>query len=204
MDIEVIIYDCDGVIVDSRKSNEAFFNHVLGTFDLPPLEPEQLELIYSFSGRAAIDFLISSDSLREEIKTYMKGVDNSPFISLMSVEPHIKEVVSELRKQHKIAVATNRGKSVRTILQKYDLDELFDMTVTSLDVTEPKPNPECLLKILDHFGIPPQKALFIGDGQVDSMASQGAGIPFLAYKNPSLKAFQHLNSHLELSAMLDE
>ena len=55
MNTEVIIYDCDGVIVDSRRSNEAFFNHILASFGLPPLEPEQLELIYSFSDRAAID-----------------------------------------------------------------------------------------------------------------------------------------------------
>ena len=32
----LIIYDCDGVLIDSRRSNEAFYNHILAHFGLRP------------------------------------------------------------------------------------------------------------------------------------------------------------------------
>jgi phosphoglycolate phosphatase len=199
---EVIIYDCDGVLVDSRKSNEAFFNFVLREFDIPPLTTEQLNVIYSWSARNAIDFLIPSKTLRQEVKAYMKAVDNSRFIPLMSVEPHIKDVIANLRKEYKFAVATNRGKSVSIVLEIFGMEGLFDITISSMDVEEPKPHPECLLKILKHFGVSPHESLYIGDGEVDSVASQRAGIPFLAYKNPSLSALHYLDDHRELFSVL--
>ncbi len=33
---QVIIYDCDGVLIDSRESNRAFYNHILARFGLAP------------------------------------------------------------------------------------------------------------------------------------------------------------------------
>ena len=48
---KVIIYDCDGVLFDSKEANEAFYNHILDHFGMPPLEPEQLEFVYSSTVR---------------------------------------------------------------------------------------------------------------------------------------------------------
>lgn len=47
-----VIFDCDGVMIDSRAANDEFYNRVLAYFGLPPMTPEQEA--YSFmatSGR---------------------------------------------------------------------------------------------------------------------------------------------------------
>jgi phosphoglycolate phosphatase-like HAD superfamily hydrolase len=36
--------------------------------------------------------------------------------------------------------------------------------------------------VLEHFGIEPREALFVGDSAVDRMAAEAAGVPFVAYK----------------------
>ena len=36
-----VIFDCDGVLLDSRESNSIFYNRVLAVFGLPPMTPEQ-------------------------------------------------------------------------------------------------------------------------------------------------------------------
>jgi len=40
--IEVVIFDCDGVLFDSREANTVFYNHILSEFQLPPMTEEDL------------------------------------------------------------------------------------------------------------------------------------------------------------------
>jgi HAD superfamily hydrolase (TIGR01509 family) len=60
--------------------------------------------------------------------------------------------------------------------------------MTAGKVANPKPHPEPLLKVLDHYGLEPGEALFVGDGEVDMLSARDAGVPFIAYKSylPSL------------------
>jgi phosphoglycolate phosphatase-like HAD superfamily hydrolase len=70
--------------------------------------------------------------------------------------------------------------------------------VTASDVTYPKPHPECLFKILDYFGADPEEGMYIGDSETDRQAALSTGVPFVAYKNSSLKAWAHIIDHLEI------
>jgi HAD superfamily hydrolase (TIGR01509 family) len=200
--LKVIIYDCDGVLIDSRESNRAFYNHILSRFGLPPLTPEQLDFAQVSTAQAAIQHLFAGTPFLEEAQAYQRNLDNRPFLALMRLEPHVREVLEEVRPSYRTAIATNRGKSLPLVLEHLGLKSLFDFTVTCYDVSRPKPHPECLLKILHHFQIEPEEALFMGDAPEDALVSRRAGIPFAAYKNPGLKARYHLEDHLELLRIL--
>jgi len=63
-------------------------------------------------------------------------------------------------------------------------------------------HPECLLKILEHFRVAPEEAMYIGDAPVDLLTSRRAGVTFLAYKKPDLEAGYHLQDHLDLLKIL--
>jgi FMN phosphatase YigB (HAD superfamily) len=79
---------------------------------------------------------------------------------------------------------------------------MFDMVVSSYDVSQPKPDPECLDIILKHFRLMPEEALYIGDNEIDQVMCERARMPFIAYKNPSLRAAYHIGDHLELLKIL--
>jgi HAD superfamily hydrolase (TIGR01509 family) len=201
-DYKLIIYDCDGVLIDSRRSNEAFYNHILGRFGLPPLTPEQLEVVHVSTARAAVDFLFQGSPHRDAAQAYQLTVDNDPFLALIRPEAHVREVLESLRPGRYTAIATNRGRSLPLVLKRLALEPLFDLTVSSFDVSHPKPHPECLQKILAHFAVAPQQALYIGDADLDRRVAQAAGVPFAAYKNPLLDAAHHLKDHLDLLEIL--
>jgi len=74
------------------------------------------------------------------------------------------------------------------VLRKLGLDDLFDLTISAYDVIRPKPHPECLVKILTHFRLEPEAALYIGDAALDQEVAAAAGVPFAATKNPGLTA----------------
>ncbi len=200
---KVIIYDCDGVLFDSKAANEAFYNHILRHFGMPPLQPGQLEFVHVSTAHQAVDYLFDSSPHREEAQVYRENMDLRPFVPLMRMEPHVREVLARLRHTHKTAIATNRGVSMPFVMKDHDLEGLFDLTVTSLDVREPKPHPECLLKILHHFKAGTGEALYVGDAEVDRLVAERAGVAFVAYKNPRLGAAHHIDDHLGLLEILD-
>jgi HAD superfamily hydrolase (TIGR01509 family) len=80
------------------------------------------------------------------------------------------------------------------IMSEYGLKGDFDMVVTAWDVRHPKPDPEGLIKVIDHFRLSPDEAIYVGDTHVDEAASAAAGIPFVAYANPSLEAAYHIRN----------
>ena len=154
------------------------------------------------TAQEAIDCLFGGTPYLAAAQAYQKAVDNRPFLPLLRLEPQVREVLARLRPRFRTAIATNRGRSLPQVLAHLGLENLFDFTVTCYQVTRPKPHPECLLKVLDHFRLKPAEALYVGDASVDQEVANAAGIPFAAYKNPGLKAAYHLQDHLELLRVL--
>jgi HAD superfamily hydrolase (TIGR01509 family) len=199
---QIIIYDCDGVLIDSRDSNEAFYNHILAHFGLPAMDPGQLEAVHVSTSEAAIDYLFAGSPFLTEAQAYQRTVDNRSFICMLRLEPHVRETLRQLRPRYFTAIATNRGRSLPLVLKYLGLEDLFDLTVSSYEVTHPKPHPECLWKILNHFRLEPPQAWYVGDSEVDRLVALEAGVPFVAYKNPGLSAPFHIQDHLELLELL--
>ncbi len=198
----VIIYDCDGVLIDSRESNRAFYNHILARFGLPPVSEEQLEVVHVSTATGAIDYLFQGHPALADAQAYQRTINNDPFLALLRLEPHIEAVLARLRTRYRTAIATNRGKSLPLVLDTLGIADCFDLTISANDVTRPKPHPEGLLKILAHFQADPETALYIGDAALDQEVARAAGVPFAAYKNPTLPARYYLEDHRELLKIL--
>jgi len=69
-------------------------------------------------------------------------------------------------------------------------------------VKNPKPHPEPLLKILEHYRIAPGEALFVGDSELDQRSAEAAGVPFVAYKS-NLPAFARIEHHSEILKLIE-
>lgn len=202
--MQVIIYDCDGVLIDSSLANQAFYNHILARFGLAPLTPEQWAEVSPLTAADALTLLFRETPWLAEAQEYQKSVDNAPFFPLMRVEPNLRETLTLLRPHYRLAMASNRGKSLAAVLQHCGLAEFFEVTVSSRDVLEPKPHPESLELILGRFGVSPHKACYIGDSDLDREAAWRAGVSFGAYRQPALTADFYLQDHLDLWGLLRE
>lgn len=150
----------------------------------------------------AVDYLFRDSPFRDQAQTYRETMDYRPFVPLMQLQPNVREVLSRLRPKYWTAIATNRGLSMPYVMEDHRLHGLFDLIVTSLDVRNPKPHPECLLKVLGHFEVNPDEALYVGDAEVDLLVSRAAGVPFVAYRNQGLRADRHIQDHIELLEVL--
>ncbi|CAN2039993.1 HAD family hydrolase [Candidatus Magnetomoraceae bacterium gMMP-15] len=201
--IEIVIFDCDGVMFDTKETNRIYYNSILNHCGLPDMNKEQLTYVHANTVDKSLLYLFGRNSLLKKAHDYRNQIDYKNFIKYMKLEPTLKPLLTYLRPAYKIAIATNRSDTMPIVMKKFDLNGYFDMVVTSLDVENPKPGPDQLLAILENFKLNPQDAIYIGDSQVDEIAAKRSDIPLIAYKNPSLNAAFHINSLQEIRDILN-
>jgi phosphoglycolate phosphatase len=201
---KVVIFDCDGVLFDSKDANIAFYNQILAAASLAPMTAAEVAYVHVSTAAEALSYLLARrESQRiEEVLASRPTVDYTPFISLMRMEPNLRKLLDALPRDMKRAIATNRSYTIGDVLSTHGLSTAFDMVVSALDVERPKPHPEALLKILRHFACSPQEALFVGDSETDQISAQGAGVPFIAYKNKTLQADYHIEDLLKVAEIV--
>ena len=44
--LKLIVFDCDGVMFDSRYANQQFYNRLLTQFNHPPMDEGELEYVH--------------------------------------------------------------------------------------------------------------------------------------------------------------
>jgi phosphoglycolate phosphatase len=192
--IKLVAFDCDGVLFDSRQANIAFYNAILAHFGRPPLGPEAVDYVHSHTVWESLEHLFQSSAGLEAVLHFTRSFDYSPFIAMMVEEPFLREFLQFLRPGCYTALATNRTTTTRAVLTYHGLADDFDLVVSAQDVSHPKPHPESFVRILEHFGLSPRDAIYIGDSQVDEKFAANAGVPFVAYRNPKLTADYYLDS----------
>ncbi len=201
---KLAIFDCDGVLFDSREANRCYYNALLEKLNLAPMNEEQLDFCHVHTANEAIEFLLQDqpESIKERARDIVKEIDYAPFLKYMKFEPGVVDTLSSVRDRLYTAISTNRSSTMPLLVRMYNLDTFFHKIVCALDVNNPKPDPEGVFKILKFFGIEPNQAIYIGDSIVDQIVAQNAGIPLIAYKNDDLDAMFHVEHFLEIKEIL--
>ena len=187
---------------DSQEANRAYYNHVLDHCHRPAMVPEQLAYVHMHTVDESLAYLIRDEATRDAAQAYRRQLGYLPFLKFMRMEPGLVPLLETLRPRFKTAVATNRTDTMVRVLTENSIDHLFDLVVCALDVQFPKPHPEALNKVVDHFSVSPDEVIYVGDSPVDEIAAKAAGIPFVAYRNPELTAVFHIRHLAEVSDLL--
>jgi len=202
--VKGVIFDCDGVLFESRRANLAYYNAILAYFGEPEVteaQPEKANLCHAAASPEVLDVLLGTKRASEGL-AYAATLNYRQFIPWMEPEPGMQKALRQLSATRPLAVATNRGSSMLEILDHFNLDGYFSTVVTSRDVPRPKPHADMLLLAAQRLDLSPSELLFIGDSPYDRMAADAAGIRFIAYRS----AFAYpvrVESFAELLAMLE-
>ncbi len=178
--VQLVLFDCDGVLFDSVRSNVAYYNAVLEAIGEPPLdeETERLCHVYSTPQLFAALYRDDPDKARRAIRVAAE-IDYLPYLDYLDPAPGLYQVLETLKASYRLGLATNRGVSLPPLLERFGLDRLFDVVASILDVERPKPAPDMLLYCLERTGTAPGDAVYVGDMENDLAAASAAGIPFI-------------------------
>lgn len=201
-DIKVVIFDCDGVLFDSRQANVNFYNSIRAHFGLPPMSKEEEDFVHMHTAYESVKHIFRNTPYVDVAQQYRVEKDYSPFIKDMKMEPGLKKLLKKLKPFFGLAISTNRSNTIGPVLEHFGLKDFFDVVVSSLDVENIKPHPESLYKILDHFKVSNKNAVYVGDSIIDYKMAKSADMLFIAYKNKELAADFHVDHLLQIADLL--
>ena len=184
--LPAIIFDCDGVLIDSEglaSRVEAELLKELG-LDLSVEETQALFLGKTVDG--VLDLIAARTGNRPgSVFTYNWAFATAhAFMRELRPTPGIRALVEELRRAgHPLAVASQSPLArVRLSLEVTGLAGLFGdhIYVTSM-VARPKPAPDIYLLAARKLGVGPADCVVIEDSPAGAAAARGAGMRALGY-----------------------
>ena len=197
-----VVFDCDGVLIDSRGANMAYYNKIREIGGLGPMSPEEEEYAHMHSTRESL-FRLFPPEMHGRLKEFAQGVDYTrDILPMVHPQPGLHACLDSLLAHGlRLAVFTNRGGGMGAVLDTFNLRPYFKPVMTVEDV-KAKPAPDGLLRIAESWKRPPEDLVFVGDSLLDALAAEAAGAYFLAYRNPRLQAQGHVDSLAELEQAL--
>ena len=179
--VNLIIFDFDGVIIDSGRDIASAAQYVLKLFDRPVLSQEE---IISYVGHG-VQYLIRNcfkgcddDFIEQVIPIYRKHYFENAVVETRLYK-HVEETLEYIKKtgeDNKIALVTNKPEDLSyKILDLLEVKQYFDVVVGPESVKKMNPDPEGILQVLEQFKISPRQAIMVGDSHVDIEAGKNAG-----------------------------
>ena len=197
-----VVFDCDGVLLDSRIANMAYYNHIREIGGIGPMSPEEEEYAHMHSVRETLSRIFPPE-MHARLRELAQAVDyERDILPMVRPEPGLHACLNTLRDGGlRLAIFTNRGSGMGTVLDSFKLRPYFDPVMTVAEV-KAKPAPDGLLRIAASWKRLPADLVFVGDSLLDAMAAEAAEVCFFAYRNPRLQAQGHVDSFAELEQLL--
>ena len=176
--VQAVIFDLDGVLIDSGMDIANAVNFTLQTLGRPTLPSAQI-IGYIGPGIEGIwRQCLGADA--EQLLSVALPIYKARYREYCVVEttfyPGIPETLSQLKSRGKtMAVATNKPEVfTRRILEGLDLAHYFDVVVGAESVQRKKPDPEAIQLIFAKLGVPSETTLVVGDASTDIQAAKAA------------------------------
>lgn len=179
---KAVIFDMDGVLIDSKQAWFIAFNRALGHFENKNIPIEEFDK-YVWSK----DFTKTSKSyftVNEEKVVEFFNLHKEIFKSRIKAMDGALATLKSLRKKERIiGVATNTHHLLAIkMLKELGLSDSVDYLIGGDQVKDGKPEPDMLLKALQELRLRKSEAVFIGDTVWDEMAAKAAGIKFIGFQ----------------------
>ena len=196
--LEAVIFDFDGVIVDTEPLHYAAFQDVLEPLGLTYSWDEYVEGFIGFDDRDALregfqrrgrtlDEKDLPDLMQRKAHAFLERVDQ-----LEDLEPYegVLELLSSIKGECPLGLCSGAVRSdILPILDRLQFNGFFEVMVTADDVHSSKPDPACYTMALELLGgchstsFDPSRCIAIEDTPTGLAAAMGAGLKVLGVSN---------------------
>lgn len=187
---KLIVFDLDGVLVDSKDIHFNALNLALNDIDSSFVisRPEQ-DLVYEgLTTRTKLNILSKEKGLSEldHEKIWQSKQAYSSILFLgMQKDLELVLMMNTIKKAGiKIAVASNSIRdTLNNCLSSLGIDSMIDYTLSNEDVENPKPNPEIYIKAMQYLEATPSSTIIFEDSIVGQEAAKKSGARLVRIKN---------------------
>ena len=186
--IKAIIFDLDGVLVDTKKIHFEALNLALKKFKYNEISFEDhVKIFDGLPTNEKLKILNKKNNLPKKnfskINRFKQKITSEILKKRIRKNLNLINIFKKLHKNYKIAVATNAVNSTLKIcLKKLGILKYVNFKLSNEDINFPKPNPEIYLRIFLKFGIYPSEALIVEDSHYGREAAISSGAKLLPIK----------------------
>ena len=187
--IKAIIFDLDGVLVDTKIIHFEALNMALKKYNFKEISmDDHVKIFDGLPTNEKLKILNKSENLSKnfffKINKYKQKITSSILKKKIKPKKNILDIFKYLHKDYKIGVATNAVKSTLEIcLKNLGISKYVDFKLSNEGINNPKPNPEIYLRTFIKFGIYPSEALIVEDSHYGREAAISSGAKLLPIKN---------------------
>jgi HAD superfamily hydrolase (TIGR01509 family) len=211
-DPDLIIFDCDGTLVDSELLHNTATSQILTELGHPHYTPEYCMENFVGAGQSKV-----WERVQAETGDIFPTDVNNRFIDrvaqlqdgLVRPVPGAQAVLDSLHGRIKICVGSNgEPENVRGVLGACALLGYFNDAdiFTARDVPRPKPAPDLFLHAAEKMGANPARCLVIEDSVAGATAGVAAGMRVIGYTGVAHdRAARHTQlESLQLDIVIDD
>jgi beta-phosphoglucomutase len=177
--IRAVLFDCDGVLVDSRETYRRAYEMVLGEAGAS-VTPREIylregqptaQLLAALLTRCGIT-ITDADILEmvERRRNYDTALGGREFF------PEICDLLVQLRRlAYKVVMVTGSSRRSIDMLLTPERKRWFDLVITADDVRRPKPDPQPFTLAAGRLGVAPGDCLVVENAPFGIRAAREAG-----------------------------
>lgn len=187
--LDLVLFDLDGTLVATAPEIREAINDTLSRVELPLAGLDQIE---RWIGHGTRELLLQA--LADRAGTSVERVRGSELFhaaragfdadylrrcgTCSALYPGVRPLLEQLGDRGiKRALVTNKeARFTQPVLRRHGLAGLLDRVVCGDTLTTRKPDPAGVNDCLRAFGVPPERALFIGDSSIDVATARNAGV----------------------------
>jgi len=193
---KAILFDMDGVLIESLDSWWLSFNDALKEFNQKEISRDEFiekywghDLQYNLE-KMGIDYKI----LKFCNMAYKNHTDN------INIFPDTKSTLEYLSAYKKGIITNTPADCAKQVIDKHNLERYFDVIVTVDEVKRGKPSPELIYRACKYLNVEPRDVFLVGDTESDVLAGKAAGCIVIG-KN--IKADHTINKLFDLTKLVE-
>ena len=178
------IFDLDGTLLSTLGDLAASCNYALRTNGLPERTIDEVRQFVGNGVKKLMERAIPGglDNYKFD-KTYADFRQHYMQHNLDTTKPYdgVMEMLEELRKRgKKVAVVSNKLYAATQELCRYFFGDLVPVAIGEREDIRKKPAPDTVLEAMRQLGVTAERAVYIGDSDVDIDTARNSGMPCIS------------------------
>lgn len=203
MTIKAVIFDMDGVLIEAKDWHYEALNKALGLFGYEISRYEHLTSYDGLPTKTKLKRLTMEKGLPEYLHSFINEMKQQYTMNMIHTycRPRFNHeyALSRLKAEgYKLAVGSNSIRNtIDVMMEKANLQQYLDFTLSNQDVSQPKPNPEIYLKAIQRLGLKPEECLIVEDNENGIRAALASGAHLLAVKSVAEVNYENITNRIK-------
>lgn len=178
------IFDLDGTLLSTLGDLAASCNYALRTNGLPERTIDEVRQFVGNGVKKLMERTIPGGLDNDKFdKTYADFRQHYMQHNLDTTKPYdgVMEMLEELRKRgKKVAVVSNKFYAATQELCRHFFGDLVPVAIGEREDIRKKPAPDTVLEAMRQLGVTAERAVYIGDSDVDIDTARNSGMPCIS------------------------